>query len=77
MITSGSGRSQVEGARVKHEMKHEMENEHARRVGDDHGRKFNDAGRHGSMSDSGRDSGSRSFSGGSSGKGGHGGRGKD
>lgn len=79
MITSASGRSQVEGARVKPE--HEMENEHARRFDNDHGRKFNDAGRR-SMSDSGRDfSGSdKSFSGassGSSGKSGHGGHGKD
>lgn len=77
MITSASGRSQVEGARVKPE--HEMENEHARRFDNDHGRKYNDAGRR-SMSDSGRDSGSRSFSGtssGSSGKSGDGARGKD
>ncbi len=87
VITSASGRSQVEGARVKHEMKHEMENEHARRFGDDHGRKFNDAGRR-STSGSGHDfsSSGKSFSGassGSSGKSGdggggrHGGRGKD
>lgn len=78
MITSASGRSQVEGARVKPE--HEMENEHARRFDDDHGRKYSDSGRMTYTSGSGREVSGRSFSGtgsGSSGKSGDGGHGKD